>query len=342
MKEHPPTTAEWQQLYALMQQVKQVAPWEFMTEEMVFGVQNPQTSDIGFISVMGSLGEHLSIAVYLGITALYHFWAVHEQQAPAEQILEISHLQASFEDRELVTPEDRAVIKAVGLKFRGRQAWPLFRSYRPGFVPWHLTQDEARFLIHALTQMLVIAQRLAENDETLEPPDEFTYLVRVPSMQGDDIVWQDQMMHILPPEPQGINIQMDLNALTFVKSLPQRNVNVEIDFFMMPVRIQEKKEDRPFFAYNLLLVDSQSGIILGVQTMGADPSFEDMLGRVPLEIVHILAQSSLRPKSILVRPSRTQMLLAPLCEGLGIHLKIKPKLRELDAAKASFMAFLER
>ncbi len=342
MNENPPTTAEWRQLYDLMQQVKQAAPWQLMTEDMIFGVQNPATSELGFVSVMGSLGEHLSIAVYLGDTSLYHFWAIHEQRAPAEQILELTHMQASFEDREMITPQDRAVIKAVGGKFRGRYAWPLFRSYRPGYLPWYLNQDEARFMAHVLTQTLVIAQRLQENENVLPPPDEVTYMVRVPSIQGDEIIWQDQIMRIQPPGAQSINLPMDVKALTFVKKLPQRNANVEVDFFMTPVQIQEHKGERPFFAYNLLLVDSQSGIILGTQTMVADPSFDDMLGRVPLELLYILAQTSLRPKSILVRPSRTQMLLAPLCEELGIHLKIKPKLRELDAAKASLLSFLAR
>ena len=58
--------------------------------------------------------------------------------------LGVPQLQASFEDRSELHDKDRQVIKDLGLKFRGRQTWPLFRSYRAGFVPWHLDADEGR------------------------------------------------------------------------------------------------------------------------------------------------------------------------------------------------------
>jgi hypothetical protein len=50
-------------------------------------------------------------------------------------LLEIPQLQASWEDREELHVRDRETIKALGRKYRGRQAWPLFRSYQPGYAP---------------------------------------------------------------------------------------------------------------------------------------------------------------------------------------------------------------
>ena len=44
-------------------------------------------------------------------------------------------IMLSFEDRDALQEEDLAVIRGLGLSFRGRQAWPLFRSYRPGYLP---------------------------------------------------------------------------------------------------------------------------------------------------------------------------------------------------------------
>lgn len=341
MNEHPPTTSQWQQLYDLMSQIKKLAPWEFMDEDMVFGVQNPDTSEYGFVSVMGTLGEHLSIALYLGIEALYSFWAVHNEETSPEHILEVPQLQASFEDREMVTPEDRAVMKQLGLKFRGRQAWPFFRSYRPGFLPWYLTQEEARFLIHGLAQTLDVAQRVRENSDLLDPVDDLTYLVRVPTMEGETLVWQDQMMQVHPPESRSIDILMDMQALAFVKGLPQSKSPLEVDFFMTPAPIQEDKAQRPFFAYSLLAVDSKSGMILGTQLMSPDPGFDDMLGQVPVETLYFLANTSLRPKTIHVQSPRLHGLLAPLCQDLGIALKFKP-LRKLDMVKGGLLAFLNR
>ena len=53
---------------------------------------------------------------------------------------------ASFEDRKLLQKEDFQLINKIGLKFSGPNSWPLFRSYRPGYHPWYLTNEEARYL----------------------------------------------------------------------------------------------------------------------------------------------------------------------------------------------------
>jgi hypothetical protein len=56
--EHLPTNEQWRRLYEAAVGVKELAPWEWMTETDVFGVQDPETQEIGFVSVMGALGEH--------------------------------------------------------------------------------------------------------------------------------------------------------------------------------------------------------------------------------------------------------------------------------------------
>jgi hypothetical protein len=158
MAEPRPSPDEWQKLYQAAIHLKEIAPWEWMTETDIFGVQDPETEEIGFVSIMGMLGEHLALALYLGAEGLYGFWGFQQvaDSAPAEALLEIPHLQASFEDRGELTKKDRDLIKELGLKFRGRQAWPMFRCYRPGYLPWYLEAPEARSLTYALEQAVEV------------------------------------------------------------------------------------------------------------------------------------------------------------------------------------------
>jgi hypothetical protein len=141
------------------------------------------------------------------------------------------------------------VIKALGLKFRGRQAWPLFRSFRPGYFPWYLEAQEARFLAVALEQTLEVAPRIREDPALLAPGDEECYLVRVSREEGGALVWEDQVVSVPPVEPASIPIPMDLEALEVLKGLPQSRASLEMDFFMLPARIGERG-DRPSFAYD--------------------------------------------------------------------------------------------
>src|SRR2546428_3532096 len=145
MSEKTPTVEEWGRLYAAAGRVKEMAPWEWMMEDDVFGVRNPEREEIGFVSVMGAGGEHFAVALYQGVDALYDFLALSEagrdgtaDSVGAERVLEIPQLQASFEDRGRLQKEDRDTIKKLDLKFRGANSWPMFRNYAPGMFPWFL------------------------------------------------------------------------------------------------------------------------------------------------------------------------------------------------------------
>jgi hypothetical protein len=342
MSKTAPTKREWKQLYDEAKQMIDLAPWEDLEEDDIFGVQNPETGQIDFVSIMGSLGEHLAIAVYLGEEALYDFWLVHEQQVPPEQILEVPQLQASFEDRSELTPQDRNLIKSLGLKYRGRQAWPMFRSYRPGFVPWYLTGDEVRYLTHVLAQTRVVVRQLHETPDLLDPSDDITYLVRVHNTGPDgSMAWSDKVMQIPPPETPAQEIALNREMLDDVRKLKSSQVILEVDFFLTPMQVQEKKDDRPYFAYMLLVVDQNSGMILGFESMGAIPSFSDMLAQIPQAFLGILAKIKIRPRQIQIQTERTYSYLMPICDQLEIKISPTPYLPFLEEAKSGMLGFLE-
>jgi len=151
-KANPPSLEQWKRLYELMGKIRELAPWEYMYEHNIFGVQFPEKGNLGFVSVMGNLGEHFAVAVYMGKKGFEGFLNMQRMgyRLAPDIVLQVPQLQASFEDREMITPEDRKIIKQLGLKFRGEKAWPQFRSYRPGCFPWYLEKEEAQLLIHGL------------------------------------------------------------------------------------------------------------------------------------------------------------------------------------------------
>lgn len=72
------STQDWRHLYEAAIRIKDVAPWTWMVETDVFGVQNPETGDLGFVSVMGIRGEHFAVSLYLGAKGLFGFWEFEE------------------------------------------------------------------------------------------------------------------------------------------------------------------------------------------------------------------------------------------------------------------------
>jgi len=342
MSENAPTREEWHRLYEAAIQVKQLAPWEWMTENETFGVQNPETGALGFISVMGALGEHYAAALYLGGQALYRFWDL-ENTGPLtepQQLLEIPQLQASFEDRELLDARDRATIKDLGLRFRGRQSWPQFRSFRPGYFPWYLEAEEARFLAVALEQLCDVAPRFKASPSLFSTPDDEHHFVRVPCPKGEALVWEDKVLHVPFEGRVFLDIPMDMTALNYLKMLLASKRQVEIDFFMLRARIQENRDERPVMPYALLCVDAQSGMVLDVQLLDPRPSLEAMWSMLPVQVVQQLAKLHLRPAAVRVRSELLQQMLTPVSDALGFKLIKRSHLRMLDPAKASLLEYM--
>ncbi len=332
------TLEAWRRLYELAAEIKMLAPWEWLTETEVFGVQDPQTDQLGFVSVMGQLGDHLAVAVYLGAEGLYGLWTMEEmgQDLSPEVLLQIPELQLSFEDRDILAQRDRDLIKSLGLKFRGRNAWPMFRSYQPGFLPWHLDVDQVRFMTLALEQALLVLPRVRENPDMLAPEKEESqdYLVRVPSQQGQDWVWRDEIVQVPPPEPRPIRLVMDEVALGRLKRLPRAAAAFEIDIIMSPSQIQEHRDDRPKLAFFLLLVDHESGMVLGSDVLVADPDQGSMWGQVPLRIVKTLDGLNVVPQQIWARDPLLLQMLALLAQELHFDLYEADELPMLDEAKS--------
>ncbi len=342
MNQNAPTLEEWRTLHDAAIRVKELAPWQWMEEIDVFGVQNPETNDLGFVSVMGMLGEHFAISLYLGARALYQFWEFQRDPDPPDRLLEFAQLQASFEDRGYLNDRDRQVIKSLGLSFRGSNAWPLFRSYRPGYMPWFLEAAEARFLTCALTQVLDVAPRFRGHSLLLGPAGGAKYLVRVPRKQDDTIAWTDSPMDVPPPEPSSIHLMMDYQMLAQLKRLSRSNLTLEVDVFLFPGSVRDPESDRPLIPYVLLVVDSESGLILGTQLLQAVPSLEAMWGQVDLELVRVLASNRILPARIKVRSAFLHQLLEPLAAELRFKLTRSRTLPALDEARDSLFDHLAR
>jgi hypothetical protein len=333
------TLDEWRRLYEAAIQIKQMAPWERMSEDMLFGVQDPETGEIGFVSVMGALGEHFAMAVYLGAKGLSGFWMAHSADADPfvhpEVILETYHLQASFEDRNMLRKDDRNAIKQLGLKFRGRNQWPMFRSYRAGFVPWFLDPWEARFLTYALEQSIGVIARLEQDLSLLEPPDDETYLVRVPQ-QGDAADWQDRLVRVSLPEQHTVPILMDEGLLASVKDLPRARHALEIDLFLFPGSFYDKP-GRPYFAYMLMAVEATSGIVLGTELLTVETTLEEMWGQVPVHVLRQIVKLGTIPGQVTARTRILGQLMQVLAEEIGFRVELATQLPSLDQAKAALI-----
>jgi hypothetical protein len=338
MSASAPSLEEWKRLYDLAARVKELAPWEWMHETDIFGVQEPASGEFGYVSVMGTLGEHLSVAVYLGKRGLTGFLGMQDagDRLPPEVILQVPQLQVTFEDREFITEEDRKVMKALGLKFRGAQAWTQFRSFRPNCVPWYLEKSEVEMLACGMEQLLDVAPRFKENPDIFLPTNtDYDYLVRVKNNDQ----WEDIALHVEPDRERALNIVMNLEALEALKrAMPGRMV-LEADLYMMAEPVQDGRKTRPYFPYMLMLVDHDSRFILATDILKPLPSLESMLGEIPARVTELLA-SKFAPREIQVKDPMLSALLKIVADEAGFKVTNPSRLRAIEHVKREMKRFV--
>lgn len=339
-KSKSPSPDQWKRLYALMGELNELAPWEFMYEDNVFGIQFPESERMGLISVMGNLGEHFAVSVYVDKKGFEGFQYIQKigDKFTTETLLQIPQLQASFEDREMITAEDRKILKQLDLKFRGRNAWPQFRSYRPGCFPWYLEKEEAQMLIHVLEQLLDVAPRFQKNPSLLEAAGkDQIYLMRIQK----DGKWEDQKRKAVFPIDPPLNIQMNMNALAELKGMKADNTVLEVDLHMMQGAVKDDQSDRPFFPFLLMVVERASGMILGADMLAPLPNMEEMWSNIPTQVVESLA-GSFKPKEIQVKDHLLFQLLSLVGKETGIQVKQVSRLPKLEQALRELERFQSR
>jgi hypothetical protein len=336
-KDPDPSSQEWGALYEAAASFKALAPWKWMREHQIFCVADPEGREVGYCGVTGADGEHMSLIVNLGTEGLSGYLTTLELGDvvdPLELLFIQRNLMSSFEDRGLLRKEDRDVIKGLGLSFRGKGAWPLFRSFRPGFLPWTLTSWEARFLRACLEQAIDVTGRVRDDPELIDLGEDSTLLSRVAVEDRAGIEWRDERRPVpnvkRPPVPRpDLDITRAKRRLEGAKRLDSV---WEVDMFHIPEAAQERKGDRPYFPRLALWVDLGTGLVVGHSMFG--PVDTPDLSMATLRVIERMGM----PRSFVVQRPEVASLLEPLAELGGIGLQPAERLEGIESARMSMMS----
>lgn len=327
-----PNQADWQRLYQATEIYRQLAPWEWMDDDHIFGVECQEAGEIYYCGVLGGLGEVFALVAYEGREGLDGYLKLLSGEIEEGPLVTECQraLMASFENRSDLDPRDREVIGAMGRKYRGSHAWPVFRHYLPGYFPWFLTASQARTLAACLEQAVAVLPRHAFNRKLLGDPTAGHHLVRVCKISAGREEWHDE---ILPsPSPQKASPTVPVNEVGIARlhrQTKRRAGDWKIGYCYAPMPVQEHPDQRPYFLRLLGIVDAESGFVLSIQLEAPDkhlPVFRDL-------ILSCLEEASQWPKRLLVNHDDAAALAAPIAAGLGLSLK---RVRDLPGFAAAF------
>lgn len=334
--EPPPSLDELRSLYRAAEAFKEIEPWDWMVDADIFGVRNPEDGTTGYCCVMGALGVHYALAVYRGGRGYESWKRIRKEGQAKHPDFEIAYLQdclmASWEDRGELERADLGAIKALGLKYRGHHAWPLFRDHRPGYVPWHLSGRGARFLTVALEQARGVALRF-QRESGLLAPRKGKLLVRAPGEKREQ--WTDEWMSPEPAPLPSPAVGLDeVRVRRIREKLEPDDSTWQADRFCLPASVADPR--RPFFPVLFLAVEADHGIIVG-QGMNHP---EETPYAIRDHLLTAFEQWGALPKVIRVMRPGVFDVLQPLAAALGVKLEMAKSLRAVNQARKGLEQFL--
>ncbi|WP_127580132.1 DUF7309 domain-containing protein [Paenibacillus koleovorans] len=316
-----PTTEQWSKLYVTAATFKQAGCWDWMENIHLFGVQDPDSDRVGYCCIMGNGGELYGLAVYIGTAGLKVVSDMLLGRSETDSMFSQHCLMLAFEDREDLMTQERAQIKELGLKFRGRQAWPTFRLNEPGYYPWPLmTTNDVNFLTVAIEQAMEVSRLVRDNPDQLLDVEEGFIVTRVSSTnEADERSWSTEKLKPADIEQPSIEYP-ELNAFQMAqlkKTVKQKQYGVwEIGCFYLPSPVMEG--DRPYYPMVLLAVDGGSGQILTAIVARQ----EEMAAKAISQLIQMLEQLKGVPSELVSLRQDAFGFLAPLVAELKLRCAV--------------------
>jgi|GEM_PF-554184 len=337
MKERQPTSTQWKALYKAAAEFREIEPWKWVKETDLFGVRNPRTDEIGYCCVMGELGQVLGMAVYLGTGGLNAYCMIQNNDITHEDrdfMFVQDCILVSFENKSALNKEDKALIGKLGIRAKGKRAWPMFRRHEPGYFPWFLEGEDIQFLTLVLQEANEVCLRLKEGKELLHPPKKASYLVR--AYHRDTNKWEDtwKVPEPLPKQAPQLVKPDELALQRIKKNIRPSPVAWEIDFFYIPAPVYQG--GRPSYPYSIMIVDQESGFVHDV--------YVSERGKAPAEFINRLLEciekTGIVPNQLLVKRQEAADLFSPIADKLEIRLHKVDKLLAVEEARRSMETHL--
>ena len=333
------------------QKVRAAEPWSVLWADNIFVIQDPVTSELDLVSVLGGGGEVYSVQAYFPPQATC-FWkrmAMDSRAPDPEETLRMLHMiDVEYCNRSHMDELDFDLYRATRFpKPKGRKPrqWMRFRYYHPRRYPW---PPSTRF-IHRLERALLLCLRFVEatNEGLVQvkassakggPPTHLPgFRLREGANPQDPDNWVLDQFPIdwsEKPEPQplpDLSGSRILEIGTYSQSEATWQVGAKV-LYEQPVMTNLG----PVFLALGLAADQQTGRIEGM-AMSENP--DAPLGETLVDcVIEAVKRFGFRPSTLQVNSEDDQAALAELAAKTQIRLQ---RMNKLPAIKEAFSSLRE-
>jgi hypothetical protein len=339
--EEAPSFQTMQSLFSRAIALQAKEPWNEMEEDNLVVVEHPVTKQVLYTSVMGAAGEARAVQVYIGPESYFWFLGIRSN-VPAtigDYLANQNSIFVSFTNPGELAPHDRLLAKSMNHPLTRGIEVPQFRTIRPGYHPWFVTESEAQALAAGLEGILVAREACSKNpDLDLWSREDVYPFVQFNRQSGEQSLYSLTSV-AAPVETPSMPVLPDLDQRRIQKALDRSypsSGTIEVDHFYNAASIGGKHE-RKACTRIALAIDAKTMLAFPPLVSAPEDSAGNMLQQVILGAIE--AQLAI-PAEIHVRDREFKILLAPLAEKLGFDIKVRDILPALDFARREMEAML--
>jgi hypothetical protein len=339
--EEPPRHETMRQLVSLASELEAHHPWDFLTEDDLVFVDQPRSDDICFCSVMGAIRQVFSLHVYLGTESYRHFRRLHggEPFTVGQFFAGQRAMYVEFVTPDELAQADRGVLKAVGRPIQRGGRAPKFRTIRPGYHPWYVTEQEALILAECLLAMsqFVSLWEGSPDSDYWEEEGVYPFMSRRNDggKAGEFQLGTTKAPAVIERLP--ILPKLDETRIGHIleRRLPSSGA-VDVDHFYGAGMVGGVN-DRKACIRIAIAVDSETAHAFPPEVGSPESLTGDMLASVVLKAVE---SSRTLPAELRVHGREFKILLDPLAKALGITVKVAESLPAADFARDQLLEMM--
>ncbi|WLR41541.1 plasmid pRiA4b ORF-3 family protein [Bacillus carboniphilus] len=327
---------DWPLLLSLAEEFKALQPWQWMSDYQLFAIEDPETEELCFCSVMGAAGEEFGLAAYIGAEGFHFLRKLFNDEIDESNHLKQRSIVFCLSDRNELSNDDYDLLKTHGFSYRGKKQWPQFRSFHPNHFPWKLDSREVQLMSTILKQAIEVCKQAKLNSILFDVPDTVFIGRRLDENTGK---WKDVNFEVAyaglekPIVPLLIN-EMELQKLrNETKTL---NIKIEFGIEHLPTPTQDSPDERPYYPTVLIGVDKKTGMIV----------FNEIINRnqfnleegIQHGIVNMIERLKGIPREIWIKENN-EYLIDAIARKLKIRLMTVQSLRHIEEVMNHMKAF---
>lgn len=322
---------KWRKIYLYANRIVALDPWSCLSETDTFVlIPKGKRAEHYFCFLQESCGRR-AIAFYdRGLHYSEAKERLHGKNPKQEPVFWLQNAVIfMLGDREDVSKENYALIKALDIKCRGRGAWPFFEEYRVGYAPRSVPETLLDALLDDLGNLWVMTRMVFSGKVQVDFPNGEIMLRYYSPV--DDLFYSKAHRLNIPSVIKKLTVTMDDNEwLQQFQRQPARGT-ISLDWSYLPTIVIDGKEK--LVPRLLIAADSSTGIILKSAMLPPVPSNFDLL----FDFLNDLMIDQGKPAAIEVCDREIESCISDLCQKANIRLVFRKQLKYINAAKKGFL-----